>query len=370
MDFERRLEEGPLRVQTLWSADQTERLPQRVLKARRSRALATAFAVSVLAVVSAAVSWRASGPPTQLGGPAPQPIANWSTGSATAREFRLSDGTQVRLLSRDSKLEMEEESAQRLRAHLRSGSARFDVSHDPSRVFEVESGGVEVRVVGTAFTLTREGPLTRVFVERGSVQVVWLKGQALLAAGQMGLYPPPSSGSEVLAPADASAKPTAAVEASAEASAPEPGSWRKLAKRGEYADAFRAIGPSSAKLVRDDPSDLMLAADVARLSRHPSEALRFLSRVSDGFPQDPRAPLAAFTLGRVLLEDLGQPGRAADAFRRAQQLAPAGPLASDALAREALAAERAGEAERAKLVARRYLERFPRGAHADRLRKL
>jgi transmembrane sensor len=109
---------------------------------------------------------------------------------------------------------------------------------------------------------------------------------------------------------------------------------------------------------------------VARLSRHPSEATRYLSRVSDGFPRDQRAPAAAFTLGRVLLEDLGQPGRAADAFRRAQQLAPKGPLASDALAREADAAQRAGQAERAKQLAARYIELYPNGPQAQRLRKL
>jgi transmembrane sensor len=95
-----------------------------------------------------------------------------------------------------------------------------------------------------------------------------------------------------------------------------------------------------------------------------------LARVTDKFARDKQAPLAAFTLGRVLLEDLGQPGRAADAFRRAQQLAPKGPLASDALAREADAALRAGQSDRAKQLAQRYLEAYPEGPHAQRLRKL
>jgi transmembrane sensor len=113
----------------------------------------------------------------------------------------------------------------------------------------------------------------------------------------------------------------------------------------------------------------MLAADVARLSFHPADATRYLSRVANGFPGDKRAPLAAFTLGRVLLEDLGQPARAADAFRRAQQLAPRGPLASDALAREVEAARRSGQHERAKQVALRYLELYPDGPQAERLRK-
>jgi transmembrane sensor len=191
------------------------------------------------------------------------------------------------------------------------------------------------------------------------VRVEWAGGQAFLSAGQSGLYPPPAA-----ARAD-SAKP-AASEVAAELAGnigEEAASWRKLAKRGAYADAFKALGPSS-KSVRDEPSDLMLAADVARLSRHPGEATRFLSRVTDKFPRDKQAPLAAFTLGRVLLEDLGQPGRAADAFRRAQALAPRGPLASDALAREAVAAQRAGLADGARQLAERYLVDYPEGPHA------
>ena len=64
-------------------------------------------------------------------------------------------------------------------------------------------------------------------------------------------------------------------------------------ERGAYVDAFKALGPVANKSVRDEPSDLMLAADVARLSQHPGDATRYLARVSDGFPRDKRAPLAA-----------------------------------------------------------------------------
>jgi transmembrane sensor len=283
--------------------------------------------------------------------------------SAAERDFALADGSHVSLLAAGSRVEVLEQSAALVRTQLGAGSARFDVRHDPARVFEVESGDVKVRVLGTAFSLVREGALTRVAVERGAVRVEWSGGQAFLSAGQSGLYPPPAT--------DAEAKPSTP-EAAAELGSTvgeEAVSWRKLAKRGAYADAFKALGPSS-KGVLNEPSDLMLAADVARLSRHPGEATRFLSRVTDQFPRDKQAPLAAFTLGRVLLEDLGQPGRAADAFHRAQQLAPKGPLASDALAREADAAQRAGQVDRAKQLAQRYLESYPSGPHAQRLRKL
>jgi transmembrane sensor len=366
MDIERRLSEGPLRVAPLWSAEQTERLPQRLLVARRRRALVRAAAAASACVAVAAGLWLFSpkGPPLGDGGAA---LASAPVAPA-GRDFTLPDGSQVSLLGVGSRVEVVEQTAELVRTRLGAGSARFDVSHDPARVFEVESGEVKVRVLGTAFSLTRDGSFTRVLVERGSVRVAWAGGQAFLSAGQGGLYPPAAGNAE-----GAGAAPLASAEPLADLAttvAEEASSWRKLAKRGAYLDAYKALGPAASKSVRDEPSDLMLAADVARLSRHPGEATRWLSRVSDGFPRDKRAPLAAFTLGRVLLEDLGQPARAADAFRRAQQLSPRGPLASDALAREVEAAQRAGQGERARQVARKYVELYPEGPHAQRLRKL
>jgi transmembrane sensor len=362
MDLERRLSEGPLRVASLWDAEHTERLPQRLLILRRRRALGRAAAGAVATLAVAAGVWFGA----MRSPEAPLALTNTASPSLDAgeRNFALPDGSQVSLLGPGSRVEVVQQSEKLVRTRLGAGAARFDVHHDPSRVFEVESGDVKVRVLGTAFSLTREGSATRVLVERGAVRVDWLGGEAFLSAGQSGLYPPPPSAEAVLP--SASAEPVAELAGNV---AEEASSWRKLAKKRAFADAFKIIA-ASGKSVRDEPSDLMMAADVARNSRHPGEATRFLSRVSDGFPRDKRAPLAAFTLGRVLLEDLGQPARAADAFRRAQQLSPRGPLASDALAREVEAAQRAGQTERARQVAQRYLEQYPDGPHAARLRKL
>jgi len=363
MDLDRRLSEGPLRVTPLWSAEQTERLPQRLLAARRRRVVARGVAAVTTAVAVAAGVW--------LWRPKTADFSRSTAALASAvrpvneREFALPDGSRVSLLSTGSRVEVLQQTATLVRTQLGAGSARFDVHHDPARVFEVESGDVKVRVLGTAFSMLREGELTRVAVERGAVRVQWSGGEAFLSAGQAGLYPPPAPNAADLGKAQPEPLSDLAGSVAEEAS-----SWRKLAKRGAYVDAFKALGPVASKSVRDEPSDLMLAADVARLSQHPGDATRYLSRVADGFPRDKRAPLAAFTLGRVLLEDLGQPGRAADAFRRAQQLAPKGPLASDAMAREADAAQRAGQVDRARQLAARYLEAYPTGPQAQRLRKL
>ena len=113
----------------------------------------------------------------------------------------------------------------------------------------------------------------------------------------------------------------------------------------------------------------MLAADVARLSAHPGAAVAPLRRLCDRFPKDKRAPVAAFTLGRVLLDELGQAAEAAAAFQKARTLWPSGPLAEDALAREVEAWQRAGRPERARPLAERYLLRFPDGKHTASMRR-
>lgn len=362
MDLDRRLSEGPLRVAPLWNAEQTERLPQRLLAVRRRRALTRGVAAASAALLLAAGVWLWSPRIASLTARAPE-MASARVPAASQRDFALPDGSRVNLLDVGSRVEVLEQTVALVRSRLAAGSARFDVRHDPSRMFEVESGDVKVRVLGTAFSMVREGELTRVAVERGAVRVQWTGGEAFLSAGQAGSYPPPRSAPDE---GPVSAEPLSDLAGNV---AEEASGWRKLAKRGNYNDAYKALAPTASKSVRDEPSDLMLAADVARLSRHPGEATRFLARVSDGFPRDKRAPLAAFTLGRVLLEDLGQPGRAADAFRRAQQLAPKGPLASDALAREVDAAQRAGQADRARQLAARYVELYPSGPQAARLRK-
>jgi transmembrane sensor len=78
----------------------------------------------------------------------------------------------------------------------------------------------------------------------------------------------------------------------------------------------------------------------------------------------PVAPLAAFTLGRVYLDRLGQPDKAAESFDLARRLAPSGSLAQDALAREVEALHKGGNAQKAYVQAREYLRLYPNGRRA------
>ncbi|MBI5547305.1 MAG: hypothetical protein HY901_25770 [Deltaproteobacteria bacterium] len=114
--------------------------------------------------------------------------------------------------------------------------------------------------------------------------------------------------------------------------------------------------------------ELLLAADASRRAGRPAEAVPLLEQIITRHAADQRAPLAAFTLGKLQLE-AGHAREAADAFGTARALAPNGPLAEDALGRELEAAERAGDATRERRVAKEYLERFPEGARAAAARR-
>jgi transmembrane sensor len=143
-------------------------------------------------------------------------------------------------------------------------------------------------------------------------------------------------------------------------------SWRTLAAQGKHQQAYSAVQKLPPSQLRD-ADDLVAAAEVARLSGHPMDAVPFLKRVLREFRSDPNAPIAAFALGRILLPV--QPRRAATNFALARRLSPQGALSEDALAREAEAWARAGDQPQARRTARRYLRQYPRGSRAEMMKR-
>ena len=110
--------------------------------------------------------------------------------------------------------------------------------------------------------------------------------------------------------------------------------------RPKSAPRALASAPSRPRPPAASVSSLFAAADAARLADRPRDAVAPLTAILDRFPDDRRAALAAFELGRVLVDDLHDPAAGAAAFARARDLDPTGPLAG-------VAAARASEAERA-----------------------
>jgi transmembrane sensor len=264
-----------------------------------------------------------------------------------------------------------------VRATLEKGAARFDVIHRDERVFRVEAGPVAVQVLGTTFAVERiDGQRSRVSVEQGRVRVFWSGGSRDLAAGEAGAFPPDNASPAIVALPSAAAGVAEASSVSPPTAHPqpverqaEPSAWRQLAVGGAFDDAYVALKREGMQGVHEEVNDLLLAADVARLSHHPSEAVEPLSRILQRHPTDPRASLAAFTLGRVRLESLGQPREAASAFAQARSLDPHGELSGDALAREVEARAAAGETEAARGLAEQYVREYPAGSRIRSVRR-
>jgi hypothetical protein len=128
------------------------------------------------------------------------------------------------------------------------------------------------------------------------------------------------------------------------------------------------VAPTAA--TTETAESLLAAADAARLQGKAQEGATLLRKILRDHRSDPRASLAAFTLGRVLLMELAQPRQAAEAFAEARALAPDGPFAEDALAREVEAWANAGDMTKARARARDYLRSYPSGRRVHAVRAL
>jgi transmembrane sensor len=363
IDLEERLRKGPLPVRSVFVPRSPADLGRRML--RRRRVFASVDVLVAAACVVLAFAYRHVGTRTDVRADV----------ALVARSVSFADGSSAELADREAELRVEHESVERVVTSLR-GAARFDIVPNAARAFEVRTRDVRVRVLGTRFAVQElGGGQTKISVDRGKVQVEWLGGSHLLLAGESGVFPPSVADRDLaagLAAAEhesARAEPPAVAPRIARADAPAT-SWRDYAWKGEYDKAYVELNQRGKSAVRDEPGDLMLAADVARLSSHPSEAVAPLRKLCDVYPSDKRAPVAALMLGRVLLDDLGRASEAASVFEKARVLWPSGPLAEDAFAREVEAWRRAGNGERARTLADQYLRQYPNGRHAAALRKV
>lgn len=242
---------------------------------------------------------------------------------------------------------------------LRRGSARFVVTHDERHPFRVRAGALLIEDLGTVFSVSRlsENEFD-VAVQEGQVAVLCQDRRAELGAGQRHTF--------TCGDPDMPAKPGLPQPVTHPHGRATP-AWRALAEKGEYRQAYDVLRQKGEASVRDETNDLLLAADTARLSGHPSEAVPYLRLVLARHAGDPRLDVAAFTLGRVLLDELGRPAEAAEAFSRAR--VPRGLLAEDALAREIEAWARAGKAQRAHALALEYRRDYPKGRRLSEVTK-
>jgi transmembrane sensor len=295
------------------------------------------------------------------------------------RTVRFPDGSIAVPVDDGTELTVRESSSRRIALDLDRGRGQFDVTPVTQRTFVVKAGGITIRVVGSRFSVERVADRVEVAVEQGRVLVDWGSGSARLGAGDRGWFPPMDGTPTRLAgsptrsvgrtPSDEAPQASPAVEPAEVA--PPPAIVASTPLAPPVVGATRDPAPAQDRQVpRDGFGSLLDAADLARTGRRPAEATALLRQALDRYGTDRRAPLAAFTLGRILLRELGLPREAANAFAQARALAPDGPLAEDALAREIESWSQAGETARTRGLAQEYLRRYPMGRRIQTVREL
>jgi transmembrane sensor len=136
-----------------------------------------------------------------------------------------------------------------------------------------------------------------------------------------------------------------------------------------------AAEPAATAPSMPDADILFAIADEARIARDYQRALEALQRVVREYGTDPRAKLAAFTVGRIRDEQFHDLAAAADSYEKALSLGLSGSLAEDCYARLMRVLEdqvREGRAPRSRVVqtAEQYVRRYPKGRYAAEARRL
>ncbi len=262
-------------------------------------------------------------------------------------ELVLSDGSHLRSLQ-PSELEILENSAHVFSVFLHRGEIEFDIPPGGPRRWTIETGLVTVEVVGTKFIVARSETGVRVSVERG---VVLVRGERVLNRvrrlehGQTFELTSPQELEEVRVEPTAIEQPTPALKKRA-ITPPPP---------------LELVADAGAPALDTGPSaeELFALADVARVSGHPYEAIGVLNRLIDAHPDDAMAPVAAFTIGKIQLEQLEAFDDASLSFERANLLGLPEALREQAFVRWIEALRRAHNLTRCREVAGQYRSLFP-----------
>lgn len=297
------------------------------------------------------------------------------------------DDGSVLTKSSKSTLHLSENAKGRIGWALENGRVSFDVKPRGPRTWIVNAGIATVTVLGTSFVVDRAADHVHVEVSRGRVRVssaLLEGGERLLTAGESvdlavapQVPPEPQPGIEaVQARADAGAASGVEVNreapgASSAVRAPtlpveSPAEWKELARKGEYSVAYDHLSNERfSKEVEHTQSteELMMLADIARISGHAADAVAPLKKVIAR--KSPEAATAAFTLATLQNESLGNPAEAAHWFQVALEQGLSKALREDALARRVDSLGRSGQRDAAATEAAAYMNEFASGRYVS-----
>lgn len=273
----------------------------------------------------------------------------------------LQDGSRVEL-DANSQLTVQKQEASELRLKLDNGKVECDVAHNPKRQFYVHAAGVVVRVTGTRFNVNVATEYTpsgaaehqvEVGVSRGSVEIQRVDGTMpvrKLTAGQ-----------------------TWSLRLSDEINGAErrPSETENTSPEAVVKPPVRIVSPKAELTDNTEPDDAKALLEKGRLARRqgdPRAAASVYQTLLNQFPDDSRAGLAAFELGRLRMDRLGDLNGAVHALNQAVRLAPGSAFREDAMARLVEAYQRLGQTAACSSAQQQYLKSFPTGVHAATVR--
>jgi hypothetical protein len=291
---------------------------------------------------------------------------------------RFSDGTEVDL-GPGSKGRVAEVTGDGARVVLGAGALQARVVHRPRAHWTVAAGPYTIEVTGTAFDVgwSEASAELDLSLHDGSVVV---RGPSLpdglrVAAGQR-LFARASTGEAQLSSLFAAQPHVDAPVAVRDAGAgdgptqahpaPRPlPTWSEMLADGNFRgvlDAAEARG-IDASFSHGSLADVVALADSARYLHERALAKRGLLAERSRFAASAEARGAAFVLGRMA-DDGGARDEAIRWYDTYLAESPGGPFVAEALGRKLVALVESGDTVGARSVAREYLRRFPRGAHA------
>jgi tetratricopeptide (TPR) repeat protein len=389
---------------------------------RRKTPLVLAFAAGLGAVAIAAYV-RSSSTPRDLvcfvgNADTPSRVGTWmSAPDSQTLKIRFSDGTRASLWP-DARGRVTHLNPYGADLVVEQGRASFDVVHREHGHWQISTGPFVVQVTGTRFDLEWQPEKDR-FELRLYAGRVRVSGCALgdgqeVSAGQRleascvrheygisALEKAPTlaelsvgRGADADGPAvppELRARATQPheelAEGLAEAKAPEAGRsgsappslivsappvvtqglWLTLARAGRFTDAYDAAlaaGFESESLAHT-ASEVLLLGDAARLSGHIERARQAYQSVRQRWPGSNEAALAAFQVGRAEFDQRRNYAESENWLRLYLSEQPNGEFTAPAMGRLMEAEIHLNRYESARVLAKSYLDRYPKGSHAD-----
>ncbi len=260
-------------------------------------------------------------------------------------------------------------------ARLTQGKMSVHVEHHEETDYRFHAGPYEVRVIGTAFSLSYEPKTMKMHLHLTEGNVVvrdQAGGTKKVAAGQQLRLPEVTEApSSPALPAEENTKDTTPSEQeSAEKTAEQPAakpsfpSYRALARKGKFAEIVSAARREGVDHVLNTKSafELNELAQAARYTGNLRLAVKVFEHLRARHSNSSPGTNAPFFLGRIA-EESGNWNRALALYGRYLGNSSSGLYAAEALGRKMNLIQKTQGPQAARSVAQKYVRRFPDGPY-------